>query len=331
MKVILLGEPDSKRTRFWMQAAKAAKLDAACLAWKNYEFGMLKDAFVKIDPPNLQTSDLHEMNEKLQQYRILLQQMQKENCRFLNTPDGILQLLDKSACKKRLQDAGISVTTLCFEMIKTLDDLLEQMRETHIYSVFIKPIYSSGAAGVTAFRFSPKTGRMVAYTSGILQDGVLLNTKKIRRMEQKDEIRALLNEIFSLDVIVERWIPKQKFQNQSYDLRIVQQFGKTAFCVARRSNGPITNLHLNNQALEISQLALSEEKKAELEGLCQSAMEQFPEIQMAGIDVLFEQSSGKPYVIEMNGQGDLIYQDIYHKNSIYLEQIAYIQSLIHTK
>ena len=39
-----------------------------------------------------------------------------------------------------------------------------------------------------------------------------------------------------------------------------------------------------------------------------------------GIDILLEKGSLRPRVIEMNGQGDLIYQDIYGENQIYERQ-----------
>ena len=321
MKLVLLGEPGSRRTAFWKKAAKAEQQDITCIPWSDYRSGMFDHCMVKIDPPDLHTDDLHKMNETLRGYCSTLHSLQKENCRFFNEPEGILQLLDKAFCKKKLQRAGIPVTPLCFDGVTSLDDLLEQMDKTHIFSVFLKPIYSSGAAGVTAFRFSPRTGRMVVYTSSLLQDGVLWNTKKLRRMEQRDEIRALLNEIFSLGVVIERWIPKQQFQNKSYDLRLVFQFDHLTFGVARQSHGPITNLHLNNQALSLEKLSLSDTRIHELEVLCRLAMQQFAGIQMAGIDVLFEQHSGKPYIIEMNGQGDLLYQDIFLENKIYREQI----------
>ena len=41
---------------------------------------------------------------------------------------------------------------------------------------------------------------------------------------------------------------------------------------------------------------------------------------MAGIDLLLEKGTLRPRVIEMNGQGDLIYRDIYGENRIYREQ-----------
>ena len=41
---------------------------------------------------------------------------------------------------------------------------------------------------------------------------------------------------------------------------------------------------------------------------------------LAQIDILLERGSLRPRIIEMNGQGDLIYQDIYEKNVIYRHQ-----------
>ena len=48
---------------------------------------------------------------------------------------------------------------------------------------------------------------------------------------------------------------------------------------------------------------------------------------MAGIDVLLEKGTMKPYIIEINGQGDLIYQDIYDENRIYKRQIEMMQKM----
>ena len=45
---------------------------------------------------------------------------------------------------------------------------------------------------------------------------------------------------------------------------------------------------------------------------------------MAGIDILLERKTMRPLIIEMNGQGDLIYQDIFGENNIYREQVEKI-------
>ncbi len=62
----------------------------------------------------------------------------------------------------------------------------------------------------------------------------------------------------------------------------------------------------------------------EIDRLCASAMEPFEGLSMAGLDILLEKNTLRPLVIEMNGQGDLIYQDIFHENRIYREQAYYM-------
>ena len=54
--------------------------------------------------------------------------------------------------------------------------------------------------------------------------------------------------------------------------------------------------------------------------VCIDAMKPFPGLRSAGIDLLLEKGSLRPRIIEMNGQGDLMYQDIYQKNTIYRHQ-----------
>ncbi len=103
-------------------------------------------------------------------------------------------------------------------------------------------------------------------------------------------------------------------------MRVVFQFGHIAFMVARQSAGPITNLHLNNQALPVASLGLTPPILDEIGNICAQACSAFPGLSMAGVDILLEQGTLRPRIIEMNGQGDLIYQDIYGENRIYREQ-----------
>ena len=49
---------------------------------------------------------------------------------------------------------------------------------------------------------------------------------------------------------------------------------------------------------------------------------------MAGMDIMLGKHNLKPRIIEMNGQGDLIYQDIYQENKIYTEQIRWMSNII---
>ena len=91
--------------------------------------------------------------------------------------------------------------------------------------------------------------------------------------------------------------------------------------VRKAGKGPITNLHLNNRAESLEALKLSEDSFMEIEKLCGKACALFPGLQVAGVGVMLDKGSRKPRIIEINGQGDLIYQDIFHDNIIYKQQV----------
>lgn len=368
--IILIGTEDSKRTLFFRKAAEQRKVSFRFIDWKDIEeisAEQFQGAVVKIDPPSYQFVRLQDMQVSLGKYQEFLEELQGMGCQFLNSPKGILQTLDKRFAKEILMENEVSVTEMFSEKPDTVQQLLDIMKKYRAYSVFVKPEYFSGAAGVVALRQQPATGKMVAYTSCKLVDSEMLpiadgeavkpemlaeegkrsivddedvkseilskkpmarqeevclcNTKTLYRMENPQEIFALLEKLLKLGVIVERWHPKDIFQGKSYDLRVVYQFGRIEYIVVRQSNGPITNLHLNNQAGNIESLGFSKDKLKELEKLCGKAMSYFPELSMAGIDVMLDKGSRKPRIIEINGQGDLIYQDIYGENCIYGKQI----------
>lgn len=323
--MILIGEEGSKRTDYMKKAAAGLDTRLEVIGWdallKGIDLRQFEGAAVKIDPPSFQTVHLSDMQKHLEKYRDVLQSLAQAECRFLNPPGSIWQLLDKRETKLLLQGQGIPVTQMFSEDIRTSEQLLERMERKHCYSVFVKPRYFSGAAGVAAFRIHPVSGKMKLYTSCRTEGKQLVNTKKLFALDDRREILPLLNQLLLLDCVVERWHPKADFQEKSFDLRIVFQFGHVAHVVVRQSKGPITNLHLNNQALDIQALGMEKKIWKEIVGVCEQAVSFFPNLSMAGIDILLERETLRPLIIEMNGQGDLIYQDIYGENRIYREQV----------
>ena len=126
--------------------------------------------------------------------------------------------------------------------------------------------------------------------------------------------------ILQQENIIECWLAKARVGNKSYDLRIVYVNGEIVWRVVRTSSQPITNLHLQNEAIRFADLNLPAEKVAEIDTLCLNAMKLYPDVHIAGLDVLLTQKL-TPYIIEINGQGDLIYQDTCEQNKIYQRQI----------
>lgn len=329
-RAVLIGSPDSKRWIYLKRAAEEEKLAITFADWKDWEKWrgqpLEERIFFKLDPPQWKSCSLRELGGLLNDYLGRLRElggMEKEReIEFLNHPSAIEAVLDKRKCKEKLTGAGIPVTEqLCGGERLTAEGLLELMCRRRMYQVFIKPVNGSGAAGVTAFRYQSYSGRMALYTCAFVrEDGCLVNTKRLRRFSEPEEVFSLLDRLFTLDCIVERWYAKAEYQGFSYDLRAVVQDGRLDFLLGRLSKGPITNLHLNNHPLKASELGLSGYVIDEVDSLCRRSMDCYPGLRSAGIDILLEKGSLKPRIIEMNAQGDLIYQDIYHENIIYRHQ-----------
>ena len=325
-------------------------------AWEN--------VFLKIDPPLWESCCLDELNILARDYEKKLQWLaelgKKRQITFLNKPEDILALLDKRACKRRLAEAGIPVTEeldgigrAVFPMAETLDSvgqavlpvaetldgvgradlLLDSMERRRIFQVFIKPVCGSGAAGAAAFRWQPRSGRMILYTCAMEnpETGRLVNTKRLRRFTDRKQVLSMIGRLLELGCIVERWYAKAEHNGFSYDLRAVVQDGRMDFILARLSSGPITNLHLNNHPLKGNDLGLPCHVMEDVEQLCIRAAGCYPELRSVGIDVLLEKGSLRPRIIELNGQGDLIYQDIYDQNRIYLHQAEMMKEWLYTE
>ena len=325
-------------------------------AWEN--------VFLKIDPPLWESCCLDELNILAQDYEKKLQWLaelgKKRQITFLNKPEDILALLDKRACKRWLAEAGIPVTEeldgigrAVFPVAETLDSvgqavlpvaetldgvgradlLLDSMERRRIFQVFIKPVCGSGAAGAAAFRWQPRSGRMILYTCAMEnpETGRLVNTKRLRRFTDRKQVLSMIGRLLELGCIVERWYAKAEHNGFSYDLRAVVQDGRMDFILARLSSGPITNLHLNNHPLKGNDLGLPCHVMEDVEQLCIRAAGCYPELRSVGIDVLLEKGSLRPRIIELNGQGDLIYQDIYGQNRIYLHQAEMMKEWLYTE
>lgn len=353
----VLGSPGTKRTAYLEKGAEAAGIRFRLLDWREFPFPMessWENMFLKIDPPLWDSCCLEELDVLAGDYGRKLQRLAEmgktHRITFLNRPEGIRALLDKRSCKRRLAGAGIPVTEELDVFVRDEDMpnggrrfgsrrtgtvpgqepavrnpaelLLDAMERHRLFQVFIKPVYGSGAAGTSAFRWQPRSGRMILYTCAMVDPvtGRLVNTKRLRRFTDRRQVLDLVGRLLELDCVAERWYAKAEYDGFSYDLRAVVQDGRMDFLLARLSSGPITNLHLNNHPLKGEELGLPAHVLAETEQLCLRTAACYPELRSMGIDILLEKGSLRPRIIELNGQGDLIYQDIYDKNKIYRHQ-----------
>ena len=329
--MIVVGESQNKRTIYMKLAAEKMGMQVSCISYRDGYAAVLKKLtevsnpaeVVKLDPPQFMETEFEGMKQRLSEYREFLKEAGKLPLNYLNAPKVICEVMDKRLCKQRLMDAGIDATEMVFGKISSTEELLWHMEKENVREVFIKPSLFSGAAGVSALRRNPRTGQLALRTTCFLQKDQIVNTKKLFLMEEPGRVRALLDALFLFEPVIERWISKEKHNGYEYDLRVVWQFGQIAHIVVRQSKGPVTNLHLNNQPEAFGALGLSDEICEKIRKLCQDAAGLFPGLRVAGMDVLLERKTKKPRMIEINGQGDLIYQDIYGKNRIYGQQLFY--------
>lgn len=321
-ELVVLGDAGTKRTQYFQLAARKRGVSVRLAPWGSGDLAG-PPAFVKIDPPASDNYFLARQAKWLADYRARLEELAALPHRYYNHPEALWLALDKRDCKETLAAAGAPVTEMLAEAVHTPAALRESLAHRRWPGAFIKPRFGSAAAGVLAYRFQPKSGREVLYTCAALKDGRLVNTKTLSRLADREAIETILGMILAEEAVVERWYPKAKTGGLAYDLRAVVQFGRLDYLVARASRGPITNLQLNNGAIAVDRLNLAPDVLKRVEDVCLRAMEALPGLGYAGIDVLLEEATLRPYIVEINGQGDLLYQDIYADNRIYTRQIDY--------
>ena len=344
MSLILLGNMHTERTEFFLKAA-AEMLASGELREPvqfiplpsftrdtDFNFQPLQNHIVKVDPPPPESYLVDNLNTVMERYHTFLLDLQSvPGIKLLNSGNAIWDTLDKFTCKQRLQNEGLPVTPALTDSrgallrITSHDELIETMREKRISQVFIKPRFGSGAAGVAAFRHNFKTGKETMETCAELNGTRLYNTRKLKKTNSADRIRPLIDHVLALEAIVEEWIPKATHNGKAFDLRAVFQSGRLEFIVARQSNGAITNLHLND--LAASDFDLSRSMRLEIESLCRKAAALFPGLNTAGFDILLQKHTMYILIIEINGQGDLLFKDIFADNRIFKAQLNAMKSL----
>ncbi len=321
--IILIGDKESKRFMFYDKAMNKNIHSFIAMDWESLDVELLKEAdLVKIEPPTIKESTVDYLNEFVEWYYKKLEFLGDiEGVNYLNNPKGIMECLDKVESKKALIKNGVLSTELLGYGVNNYEKFIGLIDSKNIHEVFIKPRFGSGACGIVVYRRNPRSKQEIIYTTSSLgNNGEIQNHKSIIKENNSVKIKSLIDAICSGDVIVEKWEKKARYKNFVYDLRVVYQFGKIEYIVARGSSGPITNLHLNNNPIEFEVLGFNSDDVERINKVCSETMACFTGLNVAGIDILVTPSR-EFKVIEVNSQGDLIYADVYNENVIYRNQV----------
>ena len=328
MQIIVVSNSLSKRIEYFVEAGKHLQTEVCFMTYEELFscLPLLRQAVIKLEPCVSDETDFLKYALLNQAYKETLQRLSEmslpDDVCFLNTPDALLRALDKKETKEVLMDKGLKVTPM-LPSPRSFDELRQLLADCG-RGCFLKPRYGSGAGGIMAIRYQPNRNKWVVYTTLRQVDGVIHNTKRINRLSVEKEIIPLAEAVIQTEAILEEWIPKAQLQGENYDLRVVCRESEIDYIVVRCSKGSITNLHLNNKAHWWNELSLSEEVRQQIYFQCQEAVQSL-DLQYAGVDVLIERGTDIPYIIEVNGQGDHVYQDMFAHNSIYTQQIKNIK------
>ncbi|KQN96280.1 hypothetical protein ASF12_26065 [Paenibacillus sp. Leaf72] len=233
--------------------------------------------------------------------------------RWVNDPADVAVMFDKRRCQQLLSQNGVPTPALPAPAgsIQDYESLLAAVQSSRMNRLFIKLAYGSAASGIIAYQRHPATGSEIAITTiGVEQhngEQLYYNSGKLRRYTDHSTIRLIIDWVCREGAQIERWIEKDSINGSSYDIRQLVVNGSPCHALARLSRTPITNLHLRNERLLITDDTLPTELKEQVEATAVSALAAFTGSSVAGIDVLVQKKRGRVYICDVNPFGDLLY------------------------
>ena len=243
---------------------------------------------------------------------------------WVNAPEDITAMFDKRHTYQLLSSAGLPVPRRLAapEAIPDYETLRGRMADERIHRLFIKLAAGSGACGVIAYQVNPVTGAEWAITTiGVenyqARPPLFYNVKKLMTYKERRIIRQIINWLLSHGAHVEQWIPKASYRDRTFDIRQLVVAGKACHSIARVSRTPITNLHLDSDRMGLEEIDLPDDLQTAVRQCAEQTLAVFPQSTVAGIDVLLNSGSLRPYVLDVNPFGDLLYHCHYEGHDPY--------------
>ncbi|ANF98094.1 hypothetical protein AR543_20170 [Paenibacillus bovis] len=250
--------------------------------------------------------------------------------RWMNDPVEAALMFDKRRCSNWLDQAGVNVPNALAPSVEEIpssyDSLRQLMEQQKIHRVFVKLFCGSGASGVIAYQYHPRTGAEIASTTvGIEQwngETIIYNSGRLRRYTDHGTIRRIIDWVGQEGMHVERWISKDMLDGKAYDIRQLVCGGQAGHAVVRLSRTPITNLHLRNERMLLEQTGLSAAIRENIQATALAGLAAFPGSFCAGMDVLVPAGGGMPLIADVNPFGDLLYYVQHQEMGAYEWELA---------
>ncbi|WP_028546459.1 STM4014 family protein [Paenibacillus taiwanensis] len=253
--------------------------------------------------------------------------------RWMNAPEDIAAMFDKRHTYQILSSAGLPVPRRLAAPvdIPDYDTLQEVMVKERTYRLFIKLATGSGACGVIAYQLNPATGSESAVTTigvenFLRRPPMFYNVKKLKSYKERPIIRQIINWLLGHGAHVEQWIPKASYEDRTFDIRQLVVAGQACHSIVRASRTPITNLHLDSDRMSLQDIGMPDPLQAAIRQCAEQTLSVFPRSTVAGIDILLSSGSNRPYVLDVNPFGDLLYHSHYEGHEPYEWEMKWASS-----
>lgn len=227
--------------------------------------------------------------------------------RVLNAPRSIERLFDKRACAATFAEIGVPIPQPLGDVSRP-DELRARMVETATTRAFVKLSCGSSASCLALYDYDPsRPDEAWLFTSMEIDGEVLYNSLKPRRYREPDAIDHLLRFLFREGSHVEACVPKARSGAKFFDTRMLAIAGEVAFTVVRKSQHPVTNLHLGGTrgTLEELEALIAPEVLAAAHESCRKVFAAHDCLHI-GIDVMFTADRKEHRILEANAFGDLL-------------------------
>jgi hypothetical protein len=206
--------------------------------------------------------------------------------------------------------------------MQDLPTLATSMKQVGTRQAFVKLAHGSSASGAMAIR-TDGDGRWRAYTTVERAGATLYNSRRIRVLEETDEIDRILQMLSPHSLHAEVWLPKASLQGKSFDVRALVIGGKLRHVVGRLSSTPMTNLHLLNERADAETVRARVGNVAweHLEEIAERAALCFPRSLQMGLDVMWTPGFKHLFLLEANAFGDLLPGALWNGQTTYETQI----------
>ncbi|MET8509068.1 STM4014 family protein [Streptomyces sp. NPDC004787] len=334
-RLAVVGNPGSRRVRFFLDAVAAAGLPAArVVPWLDVlrgTAGFRPGETVRVDTPGEDpevdrllrgADDPTRVEGSRRWYEAftgalpeLAARVAAAGAALVDDPAETAVLFDKRLTHGRLRAAGVPVPDSPTSgpdapPVGGWAELRALMAGAGLARVFVKPAHGSSASGVLAVE-TAGTGRVQATTSvERAPDGRLFNSLRVRRYRTEAEVAALVEALAPDRLHVERWIPKAALDGRAADLRVVVVDGRATHAVVRISRSPMTNLHLGGARGDLAAaraaIGAAGGRFADALDVCERAAAAFPGTRCVGVDLLPAAGWRRFAVGEVNAFGDLL-------------------------